>query len=399
MAILNFPVNPIHEQSYSANGVDYTWDSDTSSWLSGGVAGYTGSQGYTGSKGSGYTGSRGDLGFTGSAGDLGYTGSEGTGYTGSSAAQGLKYRFDTTTGSLTSTASGHIRFDASPGSATKLAFHKTGYDGNPHNGFLQTWDDFGNSLIGYGYIHIRSADTSSSDFLLFAMDSDATTTTDHVTVGVNPLAGSASFSNDEDIIIQFNHLAEGIQGPIGFTGSQGDIGFTGSRGDTGFTGSQGDIGYTGSQGNNGADGSSVTVLGSVATVGNLPSVGNTVADAYVVQADGHLYVWDGSAWQDAGEFRGYTGSRGNIGFTGSRGDTGFTGSQGDIGYTGSRGDTGFTGSRSTAIGYTGSKGDIGYTGSAGTNGYTGSPGTNGYTGSAGQVDPGQAVLFALVWGG
>jgi hypothetical protein len=58
------------------------------------LLGFTGSRGdlgYTGSQGLGYTGSQGDIGYTGSVGspgDLGYTGSQGSvGYTGSSAAE------------------------------------------------------------------------------------------------------------------------------------------------------------------------------------------------------------------------------------------------------------------------------------------------------------------------
>ena len=77
MAILNFPINPIHNDTYSANGIDYLFDSDTTSWNVQPNLGYTGSTGFTGSKGAGFTGSRGSLGYTGSSGDLGYTGSAG----------------------------------------------------------------------------------------------------------------------------------------------------------------------------------------------------------------------------------------------------------------------------------------------------------------------------------
>jgi hypothetical protein len=90
--------------------------------------------------------------------------------------------------------------------------------------------------------------------------------------------------------------------------------------------------------------------------------------------------------------QGFTGSQG-AGFTGSqgeRGDTGFTGSQGEIGYTGSQGPvgegggTGFVGSQG-GVGFTGSQGERGFTGSQGEIGYTGSQGVIGFTGSQGVV--------------
>jgi hypothetical protein len=86
----------------------------------------------------------------------------------------------------------------------------------------------------------------------------------------------------------------------------------------------------------------------------------------------------------AEEFKGYTGSQGDVGYTGSQGDTGYTGSQGDIGYTGSQGDAGFTGSQGDT-GFTGSQGDTGFTGSQGDAGFTGSQGDVGFTGSQGEV--------------
>jgi hypothetical protein len=45
----------------------------------------------------------------------------------------------------------------------------------------------------------------------------------------------------------------------------------------------------------------------VATVGDLPATGNTEADAYIVAADGHLYIWSLGTpdyWLDAGQIQG-----------------------------------------------------------------------------------------------
>lgn len=90
---INFPSNPSLNQTYNLGS--RTWKFNGNSWdLQPLTAGYTGSQGYTGSKGDigyagsqGYTGSAGSTGFTGSAGatgSTGFTGSTGsTGFTGS----------------------------------------------------------------------------------------------------------------------------------------------------------------------------------------------------------------------------------------------------------------------------------------------------------------------------
>jgi hypothetical protein len=153
----------------------------------------------------------------------------------------------------------------------------------------------------------------------------------------------------------------GYAGSLGYTGSVG-IGYTGSTsgyiGSTGYTGSQGagyvgssgsgyvgSMGYSGSQGPRGADGTSVRILGSVATYTALPgypsSYGGSIGDGYITLNTGHLWVWNGSTWIDAGNI---TGPQGNLGYSGSQG-AGFTGSLGVLGYTGS-------------IGYQGSKGAL-----------------------------------------
>jgi hypothetical protein len=225
------------------------------------------------------------------------------------------------------------------------------------------------------------------------------------------------------------YINTGYTGSIGFTGSQGATGVDGYAGSVGATGP---IGYTGSQGATGPQGVNITFKGSVPTVGDLPSSDNSVNDSHIVDADGNLYVWNGSTWSDVGQIVGptgpigwtgsfgATGATGIIGYTGSEG-VGYTGSQGDIGYTGSFGATGATG----PIGYTGSfgatgitgpdgatgpvgasgasgldgatgatgvQGNLGYTGSAGA-GFTGSQGTQGYTGSAGVGYTGSGGTF------
>lgn len=74
----------------------------------------------------------------------------------------------------------------------------------------------------------------------------------------------------------------------------------------------------------GEDGAGVAIAGSVATYADLPA-GLTVDDAgdgYLVDADGKLYVWSGSAFPADGagvEFRGPQGGQGIQGVPGVRG--------------------------------------------------------------------------------
>ena len=48
-------------------------------------------------------------------------------------------------------------------------------------------------------------------------------------------------------------------------------------------------------------GINTNIRGNVATVSNLPS-NPEIADGYIVEADKHLYRWDGSAWRDLGYY-------------------------------------------------------------------------------------------------
>jgi hypothetical protein len=108
----------------------------------------------------------------------------------------------------------------------------------------------------------------------------------------------------------------------------------------------GEVGPTGATG---AQGTSITVKGQVANVINLPSAGNTVNDAYIVSANGSLYVWNGSSWVNAGPIVGPTGPTGPA-VTGPTGPastiTGPTGATG-ASFTGPTGATGATGASIT----------------------------------------------------
>ena len=109
--------------------------------------------------------------------------------------------------------------------------------------------------------------------------------------------------------------APGPTGPTGATGATG-AGDTGPTGPSGVTGPTGDTGPTGATGASGAQGVSITFQGSVAAVVNLPASENDVNDAYIVDANGNLYVWDGDSWNDVGQIVGPTGPTGSTGPSG-----------------------------------------------------------------------------------
>jgi hypothetical protein len=97
----------------------------------------------------------------------------------------------------------------------------------------------------------------------------------------------------------------------------------------------GEVGPTGATG---APGTSINLKGSVATPANLPSTGNEPNDAYIVESDGNLYVWNGSVWSNVGKIIGPTGPSGP---TGPAGPSGPTGPQSTVpGPTGATGPTG-----------------------------------------------------------
>ena len=55
----------------------------------------------------------------------------------------------------------------------------------------------------------------------------------------------------------------------------------------------------------GADGTSINIKGSKDNVSQLPTVGNSEGDAYLI--GGNLYIWDGTNWKDVGSIKGEDG--------------------------------------------------------------------------------------------
>ena len=160
---------------------------------------------------------------------------------------------------------------------------------------------------------------------------------------------------------------QGPEGPTGATGAQGPAGPEGPVGPQGLVGPQGPQGPQGLQGPAGADGTSISIQGSAATEADLPTLGNSNGDGYIVQNTGFLWIWDGSNWIEAGNIQGPEGP------AGPAGPQGATGAQGPAGATGAQGPQGPIGSQGPA----GPQGAVGPQGPAGVNGSNGANGANG----------------------
>lgn len=87
---------------------------------------------------------------------------------------------------------------------------------------------------------------------------------------------------------------------------------------------KGDPGDPGAPGNDGNDGTSVTIRGSVADAAALPDdLGpEDAGDGYITADTGHLHVWSGTEFVDAGEIRGPKGDPGDPGTPGAPGEAG-----------------------------------------------------------------------------
>lgn len=100
-------------------------------------------------------------------------------------------------------------------------------------------------------------------------------------------------------------------------------------------GETGPVGPEGPQGPQGPQGIGLTLLGTLASTGDLPASGNTAGDGYLIS--GNLHVWDGTAWENVGNIQGPAGPTGPTGATGATGPAGDTGATGATGATGPAG--------------------------------------------------------------
>lgn len=105
----------------------------------------------------------------------------------------------------------------------------------------------------------------------------------------------------------------------------------GLKGDKGDTGSQGDKGDKGDKGDTGDTGPGLSIKGTLADSGLLPTTGEE-GDGYLISGD--LWVWAGTAWSNTGSIQGPQGEQGPqgiqgpVGPQGPKGDTGEQGPQG-----------------------------------------------------------------------
>jgi hypothetical protein len=103
-------------------------------------------------------------------------------------------------------------------------------------------------------------------------------------------------------------------------------------------------GEVGPVGPAGPQGTSINFRGSVALFANLPSTGVSANDAYIVDAEGDLYVWSGTTWTNAGQIVGPQGPQGIQGIQGEQGPAGPTGADSTVpGPQGDQGEQGIQG--------------------------------------------------------
>ena len=336
-----------------------------------GVTGATGAQGDLGPTGAtgvqgatGPTGARGFVGATGAQGPTGATGASITGPTGSSGPTGPSGGPTGPTGSTGSTGASGPTGDTGlrgatgstgpTGSASTIPgpTGATGPTGAPSTvtgptGATGATGQTGPSVTGptgaQGASYIGVTSTSNLSISNGGIKTFVVNKVDAFTVGTRArLASSAVPSNFmEGVITVINSLSitlsvDKINGDGNTYASWNLVLGSGEVGPTGPTGAQG---------------TSINVKGSVPNIVNLPSAGNSLNDAYVVTANGFLYVWNGLNWASVGQIVGPTGATGPsiTGPTGVSGPAstvpGPTGPQGDLGPTGPAvtGPTGATG--------------------------------------------------------
>ena len=168
----------------------------------------------------------------------------------------------------------------------------------------------------------------------------------------------------------------GPAGPAGPAGATGAPGQQGPAGVAGPAGPQGVPGQAGTAGPPGAPGTGIDLQGSVPT-GPPGFTGSAQGEAYIADDTGHLWVWTGSAWQDAGAIVGPPGQDGAPGQPGTPGSPGQAATI-TVGTT-------TTGPASVTNVGTSSAAVLNFSVPQGAQGAAGTPGTNGAPGAAATI--------------
>lgn len=175
---------------------------------------------------------------------------------------------------------------------------------------------------------------------------------------------------------------QGIQGPKGEPGVQGAAGerglpgLPGERGPQGEPGLQGPPGAAGRDGAEGPPGLGLNLKGTVADAAALPAAA-ALNDGWITDDTGHVHIWTGTGWVDAGLLRGPQGPPGPAGAAGVAGPAGAAGPAGLAGPAGPAGERGLQGERGP-VGAQGPEGQQGPAGVAGPAGAKGDPGADGW---------------------
>ncbi len=300
MSAINFPSNPTPGQKEVFNGVTYTWDANGGKWEVTKAPFYSGATGATGAVGYGLYA-------------YGRVNSVGSIQPGSVNLQCVRERESGTGDYL-------FKYTFTPGTAfppgdteynvVATIINENGQGTNPND-----WQILVQDITNLGFT-VKTYRSNNIDFAA----AHSVQVTSMTTTGPS---GSASAYDSWKAIgnvgTQTDFIASLI-GPQGSIGAQGTTGATGPNGIDGATGPQGEAG------------NSITVKGTVATQGDLPLVGNSINDLYIVtDEDGEGYVWSGSTWDGVGKIQGPPGATGPIGPLGSTGATGLPGPPGATG--------------------------------------------------------------------
>ena len=165
--------------------------------------------------------------------------------------------------------------------------------GNPPNYTAAIYRDGPSGLETDGALNVVGALTQDGDAVSLVGHT-------HPYLGTEWLTGegvpSNSIGSNHDFYINTLN-SDFYEKTAGVWALAGTLGFVGE------TGPQGEVGPTGPTG---ATGAGLSILGTLALIANLPASADE-GDAYIVEQNGHLYIWTAGEWADAGQIQGPSG--------------------------------------------------------------------------------------------